>query len=159
MEKFWIRWTQYWITYFKQTALTELSDPFIEETLKMYDVRFQGCTCLLLSYMQWDLCLHSYTEQIPLLPFTDSIDWLTSLISKNNIYYSMDVAVILSMSKCLDNFTEFLEGPGCTTSDSPTQYCSKITLHSHRNSPFPLLTILKASRNWQSKKGKAFQSH
>lgn len=118
MEKLWIRWMQYWITYFKANNSNRSFWSFYRGNTedvwcKNSEVHMLGCS-LILSYIQQDQCLHSYTEWLPLLPFMGSINWLTSLISKNSIYYSMEAGLTFSSSVCPGNLTEFLEGPGCT---------------------------------------------
>lgn len=121
MEKLWIRWIQYWITYFKANSSNRSFWPFYRGNTedvwcKNSEVHVK-LRSLTLSYIQQNLCLCSYREWLPLLPFRGSINWGTSFISKPSIYYSMKGGLMISSSICPDNLMEFLEGLGCTILD------------------------------------------
>lgn len=118
MENLWIRWMPHWITYFKANSSNRSFWPFYRGNAEdvwcknpEVHIKLQS---LILSYIQQDLCLRSYTEQLPLLPCPGSINSLTSFISKTSIFYSMKVGLMFNASIHPGNLMEFLEGHRCT---------------------------------------------
>lgn len=151
---------QYWTTYFKANSSQRSFWPFYRGNAEdvwcknsEVHIRLQS---LMLSYIQQNLCIRSYTERIFLLPLTGSINWMTFLISKSRIYYSMEAGLMLSSSICPDNLMTFLEGFGCKIlKQLSSLLCQNHSWCSHRTWLlffFPPVTIPVTCRFQQLKK-------